>query len=143
MYRKVDHIGIAVRNLADSLKIYESGMGLQAAQIEEVAEQKTRVALLPIGESRIELLEAMDEDSPIARFISRRGEGLHHICFQVDDLARELETLRNAGIRLIDPAPRRGAGGCWVAFIHPSSAAGVLVELSQPATSISQLSSEK
>ena len=143
MYRKVDHIGIAVRSLADSLRIYESGMGFLAARIEEVEEQKTRVALLPIGESTIELLEAMDEGSPIARFIAKRGEGLHHICFQVDNLAQELEKLRNAGVRLIDAVPRRGAGGCWVAFIHPSSTAGVLVELSQPATPTSQLSSGK
>jgi methylmalonyl-CoA/ethylmalonyl-CoA epimerase len=118
-------------------------MGFQAAHIEEVVEQRTRVALLPVGESRIELLEAMDENSPIALFISKRGEGLHHICFEVDNLAQELATLRNAGIRLIDPVPRRGAGGCWVAFIHPTSTAGVLVELSQPTTATSQLSSEK
>lgn len=132
MYRKVDHIGIAVRSLEGALRVYESAMGLRTAGIEEVEEQKTRVALIPVGDSRIELLEAMDESSPIARFIERRGEGLHHICFQVDDLAAELEKLRRAGVRLVDAQPRRGAGGCWIAFIHPSGTGGVLVELSQP-----------
>lgn len=132
MYHKVDHIGIAVRSLEGALKVYESAMGLRAAGIEEVEEQRTRVALIPVGDSRIELLEAMDASSPIARFIDRRGEGLHHICFQVDNLAAELERLRQAGVRLVDAQPRRGAGGCWVAFIHPSDTGGVLVELSQP-----------
>lgn len=132
MYRKVDHIGIAVRSLEGALKVYESAMGLRVAGIEEVEEQRTRVALIPVGDSRIELLEATDESSPIARFIERRGEGLHHICFQVDDLAAELEKLRQAGVRLVDAQPRRGAGGCWIAFIHPSGTGGVLVELSQP-----------
>ena len=130
MYRKIDHIGIAVRSLGEAVERYRR-LGVEAGDIEEVPDQKTRVALLRIGESRIELLEAMQEDSPVGRFLVRRGEGLHHVCLSTDDIASELERLRRAGVRLIDDAPRRGAGGCLVAFVHPSSAGGVLIELSQ------------
>jgi len=130
MYRKIDHIGIAVRSLGEAVERYRR-LGVEAGDIEEVPDQKTRVALLRIGESRIELLEAMQEDSPVGRFLARRGEGLHHVCLSTDDIASELERLRRAGVRLIDDAPRRGAGGCLVAFVHPSSAGGVLIELSQ------------
>ena len=131
MYRKIDHIGIAVRSLDAALKIYSAGLGMQAEHIEEVPEQKTRVALIPLGEARLELLEAMEEDSPIGRFIAKRGEGLHHICVQVEDLEQTLLHLKEAGVRLIDEVPRRGAGNCLVAFVHPTSTCGVLVELSQ------------
>jgi methylmalonyl-CoA/ethylmalonyl-CoA epimerase len=133
LFKKLDHIGIAVRSIEGALRSYGSNFGLCLETIEQVPEQKTRVAILPVGESRLELLESMEEDSPIARFIEKRGEGLHHICFQVEDIAAELEKLKAAGVRLVDQQPRRGAGGCLVAFIHPESAAGVLVELSQPA----------
>lgn len=132
MPRKIDHIGIAVRSIEQSLPQYASGLGLPLMSIEPVPEQKTRVAVLGAGEGRLELLESMEEGSPIARFISKRGEGLHHICFRVEDISAELERLKAAGIRLIDQKPRRGAGGCLIAFIHPESMAGVLVELSQP-----------
>jgi methylmalonyl-CoA/ethylmalonyl-CoA epimerase len=131
LYRKIDHIGIAVRSLDAALKTYGAGLGMRADHIEEVPEQKTRVALIQLGESRLELLEAMEEDSPIGRFIAKRGEGLHHLCFQVEDLERTLLRLKEAGVRLIDEIPRRGAGNCLVAFIHPTSTCGVLVELSQ------------
>ena len=133
MYRKIDHIGIAVRSINAALKVYGAGLGLGIESVEDVPDQKTRVAVIPIGESHLELLEAMEQDSPVGRFISKRGEGLHHICFQVDDLVEELKKLKTAGVRLIDESPRTGAGQCLVAFIHPSSTAGVLVELSQPA----------
>ena len=133
MYRKIDHIGIAVRSIDAALKVYGAGLGLGIESVEDVPDQKTRVAMIPIGESHLELLEAMEQDSPVGKFISKRGEGLHHICFQVDDLVEELTKLKTAGVRLIDESPRTGAGQCLVAFIHPSSTAGVLVELSQPA----------
>jgi len=132
LYRKIDHIGIAVRSLQSSIKMYESGLGFQVSGIEEVPDQKTRVAMLPIGESRLELLEAMDENSPVAKFIAKRGEGIHHICFQVENIFEEVEKLKTAGVRLIDASPRPGAGKCLVVFVHPSSTGGVLLELSQP-----------
>lgn len=131
MYTKIDHIGIAVRSLETALETYRDGMGLEVAGVEEVAEQKTRVALLPVGESRLELLEATDPASPIAKFLVRRGEGLHHVCLQVEDIAAELAKLKAAKVRLIDEEPRRGAGGSLVAFVHPTSTGGVLVELAQ------------
>ena len=131
MILKIDHIGIAVRSLEAALKVYCQGFGLRMDHVEEVAEQKTRVATLPVGETRLELLEAMEEDSPVGKFIARRGEGLHHICFRVENLEEELKKLKAAGVRLIDEMPRPGARDCLVAFIHPSSTGGVLVELSQ------------
>jgi methylmalonyl-CoA/ethylmalonyl-CoA epimerase len=133
LYRKIDHIGIAVQSLEESLKIYETGFSLKLQCIEDVPDQKTRVAMLPVGESRLELLEATEADSPIARFIARRGGGIHHICFQVDDISAELDKLRDAGVRLIDEMPRAGAEGKLTAFVHPSSTGGVLIELSQAA----------
>jgi len=132
LFRKIDHIAIAVRSLESAIKIYGDALGLSGWHIEEVLEQQTRVAVLPIGESRIELLEPTAEDSPVGRFIAKRGEGLHHICFQVENLGEEMEKIRAAGLRLIDQDPRIGAGGCLIAFLHPSSASGVLIELSQP-----------
>ena len=132
MYRRIDHVAIAVRSIDSALKAYAGPLGFRGCRVEEIAEQKTRVALLQVGESRIELLEATAEDSPVSGFISKRGEGLHHICFEVDDLAEELEKLRAAGMRIIEPAPRRGAEGSLIAFVHPSGTSGVLIELSQP-----------
>jgi methylmalonyl-CoA/ethylmalonyl-CoA epimerase len=131
VYRKIDHVAVAVKSLDAALKIYAGELGFGGFSIEEIPEQKTRVALLTIGESHIELLEATDADSPVAGFLARRGEGLHHICFMVENLAQEIDRLREAGVRLIDQVPRVGAGGCLIAFIHPSSTAGVLIELSQ------------
>ncbi len=131
MITKIDHIGIAVRSLDESLRVYTTGLGLEVEGIEEIADQGTRIAMIPVGDSRLELLEAMDKDSPIARFIARRGEGMHHICFRVEDIAKEVERLKAAGVRMIDEVPRSGADRCLVAFVHPSSTGGVLVELSQ------------
>jgi methylmalonyl-CoA/ethylmalonyl-CoA epimerase len=132
LHRKIDHVAIAVRSLQSALKAYSDALGLSDWSVEDVPDQKTRVAFLPIGESRIELLEAAAEDSPVAGFIAKRGEGLHHICIQVQNLEAEMERLRAGGVRLVDQNPRVGAGGCRIAFIHPSSTAGVLIELSQP-----------
>ncbi|HVG31885.1 MAG TPA: methylmalonyl-CoA epimerase, partial [Pyrinomonadaceae bacterium] len=103
--------------------------GLELQDVEEVAEQGVRVAMLPIGETRVELLEPTSEASPIAKFLEKRGAGIHHIAVRVDDIRATLARLKEQGLRLIDEVPRRGAGGCLVAFIHPSSANGVLLEL--------------
>lgn len=130
---KIDHLGIAVRSLSDSLNFYRDALGLELSGTEEVQDQGVRVALLPAGESRIELLEPFSEDTPVGRFIARRGEGLHHICYEVDDLASKLVDLRSRGIRLLEGYPRRGAEGKLVAFLHPASAYGVLVELVEKA----------
>ena len=130
---KIDHLGIAVRSISDSLTFYRETLGLEAAETENVDDQGVRVALLPIGESRIELLEPFSEETPVGRFIARRGEGLHHICYEVDDLVSKLDELRSRGVRLLDGYPRRGAEGKLVAFLHPASAHGVLVELVEKA----------
>jgi methylmalonyl-CoA/ethylmalonyl-CoA epimerase len=130
---KIDHLGIAVRSISDSLTFYRETLGLEAAETENVDDQGVKVALLPIGESRIELLEPFSEETPVGRFIARRGEGLHHICYEVDDLVSKLDELRSRGVRLLDGYPRRGAEGKLVAFLHPASANGVLVELVEKA----------
>jgi methylmalonyl-CoA epimerase len=126
---KIDHLGIAVRSISDSLRFYREALGFELSGTEEVNDQGVRVALLPVGESRIELLEPFSEDTPVGRFIARRGEGLHHICYEVDDLASKLADLGSRGVRLLEGYPRRGAEGKLVAFLHPASAHGVLVEL--------------
>ena len=131
---KIDHIGIATRGIQDAMTFYRDMLGLDVAETEEVAGQKVRVAMLPIGESRIELLEATSEDSPISRFLEKRGPGIHHIAVRVDDIRAALASLRAKGARLIDEEPRHGAGGCLVAFVHPSSTGGVLLELVQKAS---------
>jgi methylmalonyl-CoA/ethylmalonyl-CoA epimerase len=135
---KIDHIGIATRGIQDAAKFYRDVLGLEVsedgAETEEVAEQKVRVAMLPIGESRIELIEPTSEDSPISRFLEKRGPGIHHIAVRVDDIRAALANLRDKGARLIDEEPRQGAGGCLVAFVHPSSTGGVLLELVQKAS---------
>ncbi len=135
MYLKVDHIGLAVRSLEEAMRVYSQGLGMQITSIEDVPDQKTRVALITIGESRLELLEATDAESPVARFIASRGEGIHHICLQVEDLVAAIAKLKSAGVRMIDSEPRKGAGGCMVAFVHPSGLGGVLLELSQSVSS--------
>ncbi|HVF92402.1 MAG TPA: methylmalonyl-CoA epimerase [Blastocatellia bacterium] len=126
---KIDHLGIAVRSIEESLVFYRDGLGLEISGTERVEDQGVSVALLPVGESRIELLEPFAADTPVGRFIARRGEGLHHICYEVDDLSSKLEELRSRGARLLDGYPRPGAEGKLVAFLHPASANGVLVEL--------------
>ncbi len=132
---KIAHLGIAVKNLADALAPYEALLGGHDVHRETVEDQGVAVAMLPVGESHIELLEPTRPDSPIAKFLASRGEGLHHVCFEVDDIEAELARLKASGVRLIDQLPRAGANGCRVAFIHPKSTSGVLIELSQPMTS--------
>ena len=128
---KIDHIGIATNHLEDATKIWLDGLGLEAAHSEEVAEQGVRVTMLPIGESKIELLEPLTSNSPVGRFLEKRGPGIHHIAVAVPDIVAALENLKNKGARLIDEKPRRGAGGCLVAFVHPAATNGVLLELVQ------------
>ncbi|HDZ36100.1 MAG TPA: methylmalonyl-CoA epimerase [Thermococcus sp.] len=128
MIKKIDHVGIAVSNLDDAIKVWE-GLGLKVEEIEEVPDQKVRTAIIHVGESRIELLEPTAEDSPIAKFIAKRGEGIHHIALGVDDIEAHLEKLKEAGYRLIDEKPRIGAGGAKIAFVHPKAVTGVLLEL--------------
>jgi len=129
--RKIDHLGIAVRSIAEGRALYEA-LGLAVTAIEEVPEEGVRVALIPCGESLIELLEPTSPDSPVARFLEKRGPGIHHVCRGSDDLAADDARLRAGGFEVLRPAPTRGAGGCWVQFVHPRSTGGVLLELSQP-----------
>lgn len=126
---KIEHIGIATRSLDDAIGFWRDALELDVVATEEVAEQGVRVAMLPIGETRVELLEPTSAASPIAKFLEKRGAGVHHIAVRVDDIRATLARLKEQGLRLIDEVPRVGAGGCLVAFIHPSSANGVLLEL--------------
>jgi len=126
---KIDHIGIATGGIEEVATFYREALGLKIEEVEEVSEQKVRVAMLPIGESRIELLEPTTSDSPISKFLAKRGPGIHHVAIRVDDIRESLRKMKQSGARLIDEEPRRGAGGCLVAFVHPSSTGGVLVEL--------------
>ena len=130
MLKKINHIGIAVKSLNDSIEMYKK-LGLEVEGIEEVKSQKVRVAFLPLGEVRIELLEPTSDDSPIAKFISKRGEGIHHIAFGTDNVEAELKSVSEQEIRLIDKIPRSGAHGAKIAFLHPKSTLGVLMELCQ------------
>jgi len=124
----IDHLGIAVRSLAEARKFYEA-LGMKVLGEEVVEHEKVRVAMVPVGESRIELLEATSDDSAIARFIARRGEGLHHVALSVPDLSATVEQLKRSGTRLISDEIKVGAGGHLYVFVHPSSAGGVLLEL--------------
>ena len=131
----LDHIGIAVESIDDGLDIYEA-LGLEVEAIEVVPEQGVRVALLPVGDSRLELLEPTGPDSPIARHLERRGPGLHHICLRVPDIRAAMEILSEQGRTLLSEEPQLGANGCLVCFVHPKSTGGVLLELSQPAAEV-------
>ncbi len=128
---KVDHIGIATNKLADGLTLWRDLLGLRVESTEEIVEQGVRLAMLSVGDTHVELLEALKPDSPVGKFLVKRGPGLHHIAIAVDDIHQSLAELKSKGVRLIDETPRVGAGGCLVAFVHPSSADGVLLELVQ------------
>jgi methylmalonyl-CoA epimerase len=131
MKATLDHIGIAVASIQDALAFYRDALGLEVEAPEEVTSQHVKARFMRVGESALELLEATSEDSPIARYVQKRGPGLHHITLRVDDIRSALAQLKARGVRLIDESPRPGAHGSLVAFIHPSSAHGVLVELKQ------------
>jgi methylmalonyl-CoA epimerase len=126
----IDHLGIAVKSIAAARGFYEA-LGLSVVHEEEVPEEQVRTAMIPVGESRIELLEATSEDSPVGRFLAKRGEGLHHVALHVDDISGTLESLKAKGVRLISDDLQIGAGGHLYFFIHPESAGGVLVEICQ------------
>ncbi len=127
MIKKIDHVGVAVESLEKAVETYKA-LGFEVEEIEEVEEQKVRVAMLPVGESRIELLEATSPESAIAKFLEKRGEGIHHIAINVENIEEALMKAKEAGLKLIDETPRIGAGGKKVAFVHPKSTHGVLLE---------------
>jgi methylmalonyl-CoA epimerase len=131
LFEKVDHIGIAVRDLEKMVRIFRDSLGLEYNGEEEVPEQKVRTAFFPAGESKIELLQTTDPDGPIGRFIAKKGEGVHHIALGVSDIEAKIRELKEKGIEMIDEKPRYGAGGAKIAFIHPQSTGGVLIELCQ------------
>lgn len=131
MTEKINHIGIAVKNLENSIPLYRDQLGMEFEGTEEVAEQKVRVAFLKIGESRIELLEPTSPDSPVAKFLEKNGEGIHHMAYEVKDIVATLADLKQKGVRLIDEKPRHGAHGSLIAFLHPKATGGVLTEICQ------------
>jgi methylmalonyl-CoA epimerase len=126
---RIEHIGIATERIDEALAFWRDALGLSVVHTEEVAEQGVRVAMLPVGEPRIELLEPTHAESPVAKFLAKRGPGIHHVAVRVSDIRATLARLKEQGARLIDESPRMGAGGCLVAFIHPASTGGVLLEL--------------
>jgi methylmalonyl-CoA/ethylmalonyl-CoA epimerase len=135
---KIEHIGIATPKIEDALAFWRDALGLTVVHTEEVAEQGVRVAMLPVGEPRVELLEPTHAGSPVAKFLAKRGAGIHHIAVRVDDIRASLARLKREGARLIDEEPRVGAEGCLVAFVHPASAGGVLLELVERAPETDQ-----
>jgi methylmalonyl-CoA/ethylmalonyl-CoA epimerase len=131
MIKGIDHVGIAVKSIEEAKKFWVDTLGLKYLRTEEVPDQKVRVAILAAGETMIELLEPTTPDSPVQKFIDKRGEGLHHMTFETDNIAERLKNLKSSNVGLIDEQPRIGAGGACIAFIHPKSAHGVLIELCQ------------
>ena len=131
MLKKIDHIGIATKSIDEALKFWTQGLKLPKTHEEEVPDQKVKTAFFPVGEVNIELLEGTAADSPISKFVEKRGMGIHHICFEVEDIEAALTELKLQGVQLIDQAPRKGAHGKMVAFVHPKSTGGILLELSQ------------
>lgn len=131
MLTKINHIGIAVKSLDETVPFYRDNLGMQFMGIEDVTEQKVRVAMLQVGESKIELLEPTSEDSPVAKFIEKNGAGIHHVAYEVADIESAIAKLLAEGIRMIDEKPRHGAHGTRIAFVHPKSSNGVLSELCQ------------
>lgn len=128
---KLDHIGIAVEDIEDAAKLYVAGLGLEMDHVETVQAQGVKVGFLPLGDTEIEFLEPLNENSPIARSLEKRGPGLHHICIEVPDIRKAMAGLATEGARLLSDEPTEGAGGCLVCFVHPKSASGVLLELCQ------------
>jgi methylmalonyl-CoA/ethylmalonyl-CoA epimerase len=125
----IEHIGIAVANLENSISFYEGVFNLKCYKIEEVPDQKVRTAFFKVGDTKIELLETTDPEGPIGKFIANRGEGIHHLAFAVEDIPAQLKHAEEKGVKLIDTSPRKGAEGLDIAFIHPKSSSGVLIEI--------------
>lgn len=134
MESKIQHLGVAVNSIDEALNFWRDALGLELQEIEVVADQGVRVAMLPLGESRVELLEATGAETPVGKFIAKRGPGIHHVCVEVADIRAKLARLKARGVRLIDEEPRTGAGGALVAFVHPAATGGVLVELTERGT---------
>ncbi len=132
MISKIDHLGIAVKNLDEAIKYYENVLGLPCEGKEEVASQKIRTAFFNVGGVHIELLEPTSEDSPVAKFMAKNGPGIHHLAFATDDVSSQLEKAKGEGVRLINESPVPGAGGKQIAFLHPKSTMGVLTEFCMP-----------
>jgi methylmalonyl-CoA/ethylmalonyl-CoA epimerase len=130
----IEHIGIAVRNLNEAIKFYEKTLGLKCYNIEEVKDQKVKTAFFMVGETKIELLESTENDGPIAKFIDKKGEGLHHLAFAVENIESSLSEIEEKGVQLIDKTSRKGAEGLEIAFLHPKSTHGVLTELCENKT---------
>lgn len=128
---KIDHLGIAVHSINEAKKIFQDVLGLQFLGTETVEEQKVTTAFFPVGDSEVELLESTDPEGPIAKYLEKRGEGIQHIAFRVENLEEALAELKERGIKLIDEKPRKGAGGAKIAFLHPKATHGVLIELSE------------
>ncbi len=124
----IEHIGIAVKNLDDAIAYYENTLGLTCYAIEEITDQKVKTAFFKVGQTKIELLESTDADGPIGKFVEKRGEGIHHLAFAVNNIEKSLEEVEGKGVRLIDKKPRKGAEGLDIAFLHPKSTFGVLTE---------------
>jgi methylmalonyl-CoA/ethylmalonyl-CoA epimerase len=131
--QSLNHIGIAVRSIDDQMPFYKSTLGMEFENIEDVPTQQVRVAFFRTGDVRIELLEPTSEDSPVAKFIEKRGEGLHHVAYTVEDIEARIAELQESGLRMIDQSPRPGAHHMQIAFLHPKSSFGVLTELCEPA----------
>lgn len=129
VFEKIDHIGIAVRDMEKSLQFYRDQIGIEFKGFEIVEEQKVKVAFLLVGESKIELLESTDPAGPVGKFLEKKGEGIHHLSFRVSGIEEKLKQLKEQGIELIDEKPRYGAGGARIAFLHPKSTGGILIEL--------------
>ncbi len=131
MLEKIDHIGIAVKSLSGALSIYTDGFEMKAGKVEVVKSMSVKLCFVNVGGTKIELLEGIDNNSPISKFINRKGEGVHHICYVVDDIKTVLQKLKSRGYKLIDKVPKEGAGGSMIAFVHPVAASGVLIELKE------------
>ena len=131
MYKKINHIGVAVKDLDKAIELYRDQLGLEFKGIDVVESQKVKVAFFKIGETNIELVAPTSEDSPIAKYLEKNREGIHHICFEVEDINKTLNELKSRGVKLINEEPRKGAHGTLIAFIHPKSTNGVLTEICQ------------
>jgi methylmalonyl-CoA/ethylmalonyl-CoA epimerase len=131
MLKKISHIGIAVNDIETAAKFYTESLGLKLGGVEEVGDQKVKVAFLPIGEVRLELVQPTSADSTVAKFLEKNGQGVHHVAYHVEDVAAEVERLKAAGVKMVDETPRKGAHNTKVAFVHPKASGGVLTELVQ------------
>lgn len=132
MIKRISHVGIAVREIQRSTELFSRLLDDNSPRTEDIAEQKAKISFYPVGDSSIELIQSTAQLSSVAKFVETRGEGIHHICLEVDDIVGEIQRLKNAGFQFVNEHPSAGGDGCMVAFLHPKSTNGVLVELSQP-----------